>query len=373
MPQNIKTLIVGGGVGGMAAAIAFAQRGIVADLVDIDPQWKVLGAGITITGPTLRVFKSLGVLDEVRQEAAFSRKVGLYTQSGELIAEHVTPPLAPDVPASGGILRPVLHSILSSRTRTVGTNVRLGVTVSSFEQDPDGVDVVFNDGSQGRYDLVVGADGVFSNMRTMLFPDAPRPTFTGQGCWRVLADRPSWLEGGQMYYAPDRKAGVTPCAVDKMYMFVNSPMPGNPRVDPDEGIGMLRDLIADFGGIIATVRESLGPDSSFNYRPLEAMLLPRPWAIGRVGLIGDAAHATTPHLASGAGLAVEDGLVLAEEMLAADSVADGWQRFEDRRWERSRLVVETSVRLGQMEINRAAADEQTRLFGQTTAILAQPI
>ena len=373
MPKKMKTLVVGGGVGGMAAAIAFAQRGIVVDLIDSDPQWKVLGAGITITGPTLRAFKALGFLDEVREFAAFSRKVGLYTYTGDLIAEHVMPPLAADLPAAGGILRPVLHGIMSVRTQAAGTNVRLGLTVTSFEQDPDGVDVVFSDGSAGRYDCVIGADGAFSPMRSMLFPDAPKPKFTGQGCWRVLADRPEWLEGGQMYYAPDRKAGVTPCAPDKMYMFLNSSMPGNPRVNPEDGIEMLRELIAEFGGIIATVREGLGPDSSFNYRPLEALLLPRPWALGRIGLIGDAAHATTPHLASGAGLAVEDGLVLAEEMLAAETVAEGWQRFEERRWERVRLVVEASVRLGQMEIDRVSADEQTRLFGHATAALAQPI
>lgn len=373
MPKDLKTLVVGGGVGGMATAIAFAQRGVVVDLVDIDPHWKVLGAGITITGPTLRAFKALDLLDEVSAVAAFSKKIGLYTQAGDLIAEHAMPPLAADLPAAGGILRPALHKIMSSRTTALGTNVRLGVTVRSFTQDADGVDVIFTDGSEGRFDLVVGADGAFSAIRGMLFPDAPRPQFTGQGCWRVLADRPEWLDSGRMYYGPDRKAGVTPCSADKMYMFCNSTMPGNPRIDDAEGIEMLRELLAGFGGVIATVRDELGPDSAFNYRPLEAMLLPRPWALYRVGLIGDAAHATTPHLASGAGLAVEDGLVLAQEMLAADSVAAGWQAFEERRWERGRLVVETSVQLGQMEIDRAPSEDQTRVFGAAVAALAEPI
>jgi 2-polyprenyl-6-methoxyphenol hydroxylase-like FAD-dependent oxidoreductase len=82
-----------------------------------------------------------------------------------------------------------------------------------------------------------------------------------------------------------------------------------------------------------------------------------------VGLIGDAAHATTPHLASGAGLAVEDGLVLAYEMLAADSVAAGWHAFAERRWERSRLVVQTSVRLGQMEIDAPRLQSRRRCSG----------
>lgn len=373
MPDSMKVLIVGGGVGGMATAVALAQQGIVADLIDIDPQWKVLGAGITITGPTIRAFKALGIIDEVRAEGSFSSKVSLFTHKGEPIAEHIMPPLAADLPAAGGILRPVLHKILSTRTRAVGTHVRLGLTVSDLTQDAEGVDVRFSDGTTGRYDCVVGADGAFSNVRGLLFPGAPKPQFTGQGCWRVLADKPRGLQGGQMYYGPDIKAGVTPCSPDKMYMFVNTAMPGNPRVDPETGIDMLREFIADFGGVIATVREGLGPHSALNYRPLEAMLLPRPWAKGRIGLIGDAAHATTPHLASGAGLAVEDALVLAEEMTAASSVAEGWQRFEERRWERSRLVVETSVRLGQMELAHEDSGAQTRLFGEAVAALTAPI
>lgn len=373
MPESLNVLIVGGGVGGMATAIALARRGMTATLIDIDPQWRVLGAGITITGPTLRAFKALGIIDAVKAEGAFCPTVGLFTQHGELIVEHVMPPLAADLPASGGILRPVLHRILSTRTRQAGTDVRLGVTISSFVEDGEGVDVRFSDGSAGRYDCVVGADGVFSTVRNLLFPDAPRPQFTGQGCWRVLADRPGDLVGGQMYYGEDLKAGVTPCSADKMYMFVNAPMPGNPKIDMDKGLDMLRDIIADFGGVIAKVREGLGPDSALNYRPFEALLLPRPWSRGRVGLIGDAVHATTPHLASGAGLAIEDALVLAEEMAAAPSVAEGWRRFEERRWERCRLVVETSLRLGQMELDHADSAEQTRLFGEATAALAQPI
>jgi 2-polyprenyl-6-methoxyphenol hydroxylase-like FAD-dependent oxidoreductase len=373
MPESLKVLIVGGGVGGMASAIALAQRGVIADLIDIDPQWKVLGAGITITGPTLRAFNALGIIEAVRAAGSFSPKVGLYTYKGDLIAEHCMRPLAADLPAAGGILRPVLHGILSARTREVGTNVRLGLSVSSLSEHADGVDVHFSDGSAGRYDCVVGADGVSSAMRGMLFPDAPKPQFTGQGCWRVLADRPSDLEGGRMYYGPDSKAGVTPCSPGKMYMFVNSAMPGNPRIDPDHGIDMLREIIADFGGVIATVRDGLGPHSAFNYRPLEALLLPRPWSKGRVGLIGDAVHATTPHLASGAGLAVEDGLILAEQMTTAASVPEGWRRFEERRWERSRLVVENSVRLGQMELDHVDSDEQTRVFGEAVAALAAPI
>lgn len=373
MVDTLKALIVGGGVGGMAASIALRMKGFAVDLVETDAQWKVLGAGITITGPTLRAFKSLGIIEEVAAEGYFSPVVELLTHSGELMVKHVMPPLAADLPAAGGILRSVLHRILSDKTRVSGTNVRLGVTVDVLTQDDAGVDVQFSDGSQGRYDCVIGADGLHSKVRSLIFPDAPKPAFTGQGCWRVLADRPAEITGAQMFYGADCKAGINPCSPDKMYLFVNSAMPGNPRVDPDEGIAMLSSLLEGFGGAIAAVREGLGAQSAFNYRPLEALLLPLPWSAGRIGLIGDAVHATTPHLASGAGLAIEDGLVLADELAAASDVAEGWQAFAQRRWERARMVVETSVQLGRMELAHADGGEQTRLFGEATAALTQPI
>lgn len=368
-----RVLIVGGGIGGMSTTIRFAQKGVVADLVDIDPEWRVLGAGLTITGPTLRAFRQLGVLDDIRLHGNISTKVKLFTGDGTLINESYVPVLEEGLPATGGILRPVLHQILSERTRASGAAIRLGVTVESFEQDAGSVRVHFTDGTSKNYEIVIGADGVMSKMRQLLFPDAPVPQFTGQGCWRVLADRPEGLEGAEIYFGKDIKAGITPCAPDKVYMFVLNAMPDNPWVHPEEGIERMRGLIADFGGNIAAIRDGMGPHSSFNYRPLESLLLPRPWSKGRVGLLGDAAHATTPHLASGAGIAVESALVLVDEMLSAPTVEEGWKRFEARRWERCKLVVETSVRIGQMELDHESEIEKVKAMDGANRALAMPI
>lgn len=372
MAKLDRILIVGGGISGMANAIRFAHHGMRVDIVDLDPEWRVFGAGISITGATLRAFNQLGILDEVREEGFFSPSVKLFSQDGSAMGQVDSPPLEPGIPAAGGILRPTLHRILSDRTKLTGADVRLGVSVESIEQNGE-VAVRFTDGSERSYDLVVAADGAVSKTRSLLFPDAPAPQFTGQGCWRVLADRPAEVTGAEIYFGEHVKAGVNPCSPEKMYMFVTSAMPGNPRVDPERGIETLREMIAPFGRTVAKVREGLGSDSSFNYRPLEAFLMPRPWSIGRVGLIGDAAHATTPHLASGAGIAVEDGLVLADEMAAAATVEEGWASFEARRWERCKLVVETSVQIGRIEQARGAQSEIAGLMAQATRALALPI
>lgn len=368
-----KVLIVGGGTAGMSTSIALAQRGYQVELIDLDPEWRVLGAGLTITGPTLRAFKSLGVINEVASQGYFSAKVKMFAGDGTQLGEAAMPQLEPDIPAAGGILRPDLHRILSERTRATGVEVRLGVSIESFNQDADGVTVRFTDGAEGRYGLVVGADGASSSIRRMLFPNTPELESTGQGCWRVLADRPSEVDSTEIYYGPGLKAGVNPCSPDKMYMFLVNQMDPDQRVEADIGIEMLRELLAPFGGTVAKVRDGLGPGSSFNYRPIQALLLPRPWSKGRVGLLGDAAHATSPHLASGAGLSVEDAVVFADELTKAPSVEVGLRNFEERRWERCKLVVETSVRLGQMELAGESNAEQARVMGEAVRALGMPI
>src|SRR5690606_27540068 len=124
----------------------------------------------------------------------------------------------------------------------------------------------------------------------------------------------------------------------------------NPWFEPEQQLPHVADLLRPYGGYVQQVRENLGEDSLVNYRPLEWLLLPTPWYNGRVVLIGDAVHATTPHMASGAGMAVEDGLVLGEELERHDDVGQALAAFTARRFERARLVVENSVRVGEIEM-----------------------
>jgi 2-polyprenyl-6-methoxyphenol hydroxylase-like FAD-dependent oxidoreductase len=136
---------------------------------------------------------------------------------------------------------------------------------------------------------------------------------------------------------------------------------------------LLGEQLRGFGGPLGAVREGLGASARINYRPLERLLLPAPWHRGRVVLIGDAAHATTPHLASGAGLAVEDALVLSECLTSGTAIEDALRRFVAGRYERCRMVVENSVRLGELEMQRVPAAEQAELQRVSMMALAEPI
>jgi 2-polyprenyl-6-methoxyphenol hydroxylase-like FAD-dependent oxidoreductase len=186
------------------------RAGMQVDLAEIDPNWKIYGAGITITGPTLRALQQLGVLDQVKQQGATWNGAYVFSRSGQRLKELDIPPLSDDLAATGGIMRPALHSILSTRTLELGVNVRLGTTVDRIVQSTRGVDVTLTDGHRAQYDLVVSADGISSKMREQIFPEAPRPKFTGQMIYRIVAERPASVDRTHFYMGSDTKLGFNP-------------------------------------------------------------------------------------------------------------------------------------------------------------------
>ena len=372
--EQRKILIVGGGISGMALSLRMRDMGWAVDLVELDPQWRVYGAGISVTAPTMRAFRRLGIVDEVcRQGYGSTGGVRLCAPDGALIVESPGYVIEPGLPTHGGIMRPMLHQILSNRTRESATNIRLGVTVTQIEPREHGVTATTSDGLRRDYDLVVGADGVLSEVRALLFPGTPAPKYTGQYCWRLTAERPAEVTQCSFYLAGAVTAGVMPVSDAQMYMFLLQTLPQKIRIDESTQWQLLSQLMAPFGGLLGRVRDGLSAQSNIISRPLEAILLPRPWHRGHVVLIGDAVHATTPHLASGAGLAVEDALVLGEEIARDASIPAALARFEERRFERCRMVVENSVRIGELEQHHGDPARLNQLMTESTAALLQDI
>jgi 2-polyprenyl-6-methoxyphenol hydroxylase-like FAD-dependent oxidoreductase len=370
-----KVLIIGGGFSGMSAAIELRKRGALVDIVEIDPGWRSYGAGISLGGATLRAFRTLGILDEFLRRGAAFDGVDVGLQNGVHAATLPTPRVAgADVPGGGSIMRPVLAAILAEATRASGANVRLGCSFTTIAQDDAGVDVGFTDGSTGRYDLVIGADGLYSRTRATLFPDALTPRYSGQGVWRAVLPRAPEVNRAAMWLGPKIKAGVSPVSSSEIYLYATEDRIENVHLDPARFVPMLRDLLAPFAvPVLQDVRDRLDVSSQIIYRPLEGLLLPRPWHQGRVVLIGDTVHATTPHLASGACIGIEDALVLADELERTTDLAHALHAFQERRWERCRMVVENSGRLGEIEIAGGDKEEHARIMRESLMALAQPI
>lgn len=368
-----KVLMVGAGIAGMSAALCLRKLDIDVDMIDADPEWRVYGAGITITGVTLRAFRELGILDEIGRHGALMVGHIFFRYDGLHLKDVEEPPIEPGLPAVGGIMRPVLHRLLSDRVRASGSRVRLGVRVESISEGPGGVGVVFSDGSEGMYDLVVVADGIYSATRAMLFPDAVEPRYTGQGSWRILAARPPGMVRGHFYVGHENMAGIVAVSDTQVYAFVLNPDPLRRRIEPKDHPAEVKRLLADFGGDMAVIRDQADDPARIVYRPLEAALQPTPWNRGRCVLIGDAAHATTPHLACGAGAAVEDALVLAEELRRPGrAVEEALAAFGERRFDRCRTIVESSVAIGALQLSHGSGDDIGRSMAQAMHKLAAP-
>jgi 2-polyprenyl-6-methoxyphenol hydroxylase-like FAD-dependent oxidoreductase len=143
-----------------------------------------------------------------------------------------------------------------------------------------------------------------------------------------------------------------------MYMFLLESAPGNPWRDEADWPRLLAERMGQFGGIMGQLSRTLGPSSRINYRPLEGLLLDPPWHKGRVVLIGDAAHATTPHAGYGAGLSAEDAVVLSEILGQDLPLETALQAYVERRYERCRAVLQGSLRLGELEMAGAPWETQ---------------
>lgn len=368
-----RALVVGGGIAGMASAISLAERGVAVDLIDLDPEWRVYGAGITITGPTLRAYHRLGLIDAIKQQGAITNRTRLFRFDGTHLQDLEEPVIEEGLPATGGIMRPVLHGIMQARVRELAIPVRLGLTVDVLENTGAGVDVTLSDGTRGHYDLVIGADSVASRVRDLAFPHMAPARPTGQGCWRISIARPPGFDAAEFFLGHANPCGITACAADKVYMWLLTPhIERDSFMNGEELFTTLHGLLADFGGHAGWIRETMTRGDWINYRPLAAALQPAPWSNGRIVLVGDAVHATTPHLASGAGMAVESAIALAEELARAETVEGGLAAYEARRFERCRDVIETSVRMGQLQLDHGPPEEFARLLQGALARLNEP-
>ena len=375
MQSGDTVLIIGGGMGGMACALALHRAGIPAELVEIDPNWNALGAGLTLNGGALRAFDKLGLLEAVtRAGFASVGPIRACDASGTILSEGGTAPLfGPGIPNMGGILRPKLHEVMRDAVLAAGIVVHAGVTIDAIEEYEAGVRVTRSNGAISDHRFIIAADGLFSKTRSLVFGDAIKPRFTGQGCWRAVVPRPADVTATWVYSGIGRKAGFNPISDDLMYVYVLETATGNPWMPQDQWPALLRERLADFGGHFTTVARQLDDGAQINYRPLEVILMPPPWHRGHVLLIGDAAQATTPHVGYGAGMAIEDAVVLGE--LAA-TIADPtalFEAFTARRYERCRTILEGSVAIGDLEMAHAPMAEQRALSMKLGAVIREDI
>ncbi len=352
-----KILIVGAGIGGLGAAATLGSSGHQVDVVEIKPEPNVYGVGINQPGNSLRALQKIGVLDEVL-DAGFQFTSWIFHDAeGNEVVDVRSRLGGEGIPANNGLSRRDLHTILIGAADRAGAQVRYATTVADVEENGQ-AHVSFDDGTTEEYDLVVAFDGINSKLRKRLFGDAYEPVYTGYAVWRVTVSRPAELGQGALYQAVGAKGGHIPLSNETMYLLLVVAEPRHCRYDKADFAQMLRERLAPFSGPLGDIREELRDDADIVYSPLSEVMLPMPWYKNRVLICGDAAHACTPHLTQGAAMALEDAIVLADELAEDRDLTASLAAFGERRFPRVKLVQDVSrgILNGEMSITAENID-----------------
>jgi len=375
MPCVSTALIIGGGIAGLSASIALSRAGVRCEVVELAGE--PLGASLGISGRAAEALAELGVYDECYASAtpftADSTALSRMSADGTLLqAAPVRPPAWPGAKTAIGVYRPALLQSLADEAERLGVRIQRGITASAIEEDADAARVTFTNGARGSYDLIIGADGIGSATREATFPDGPKPSYAGQLSLRWMAPGPPVTPEG-WYLGPVGRLGFYYLPQDLVYIPAVINSPERVRLDDQEVHALFAKLLDSYTApAVVELRSRFTPDSEVICRPFEWIFLPAPWHRGRTLLIGDAAHATTAHLGQGGGMAMEDAVVLGQCIATAATLAEAFDAFMSRRFERTRTVVETSVALSQLEKEGAPPAQNMALINTALQTLAQP-
>lgn len=355
MNPDTKITILGGGIAGLTTAIALQRIGIRARVYEAAPEIKAVGAGLVLAANAIKSFKKMGIHQAVMAEGRLLDAFRILDAAGKTITQ--TDSLASSRKYGADnftIHRARLHRVL--RSFLPAEDLHTNKCCLGFDRKQNQVLLHFSDGSSELSDFLIAADGINSPIRRQLVPGA-NPRYAGYTCWRAVIDSPSpELTETTETWGPQGRFGIAPLAQGRLYWFA--------CVLARENDTRLQqytpaDLLHLFRGYHHPIPEIIGhtKKEELIWNDL-ADLAPLPnYAFGNVLLIGDAAHATTPNLGQGACQAIEDAVVLADEIARAKNIPQAFQAFEKKRMARTRYVVRQSRLLGQV------AQVQNRYLG----------
>jgi 2-polyprenyl-6-methoxyphenol hydroxylase-like FAD-dependent oxidoreductase len=341
MMSSARILIIGGGIAGLSLAAALRRRGFNPEVIERSPHWGPVGGGIAVQPNAMRAMRAISLDAAVASAGAILHRWQFLDQQGEVLCDIELQPLWRDVGPFIGIERTKLHAALLSGAGSC----RLGMSIMALSGDDRRVSAEFSDGSAGMYDLIIGADGIHSTVRRLAF-DATPPVYGGQMVWRSVAPiRAAQADSVQFWLGEGCFFGFCPVGEGHTYGFGNVSARTH---DAMEGrLDRLRRLFEGFGEPIRNYLGSLERDDQIHCGPIEWLDAER-WHNGRFVLIGDAAHAGSPMMGQGGGMAMEDALVLAQTLQSADDVQSALETFAARRRPRVAWVREQSCAVGNM-------------------------
>ncbi len=341
--MSAPVLVAGGGPGGLVAAIALARKGFDVRVFERHPELRAAGAGLALQINAMRMLAPLGLADAVTRAGATLSRGSVEKADGTVLQAMDLGALAARFEHAGvAIHRRALAEVLAGALPP--GIVRYGAAVVDVRQDADGVTAVLSDGEEVRGSVLVGADGIHSAVRRVLFGEVA-PRYAGYTCWRGVAPSsvPVPLNATTERWGSGRRFGIVPLGAAGTYWFatLNTPAGG---VDPADVTASLRAVFADFADPVPALID--GTPTVLRNDIVDLPILPR-WTTGRVTLLGDAAHAMTPNLGQGACQAIEDAVILADRLaLAPSDLPAGLAAYEAARRARVIGIVRQSERMG---------------------------
>ena len=343
-----KAIVIGGGIGGLAAAVGLRKVGMAVTVFERAPEICEVGAGLSLWSNAVTALRRLGLESRITELGSPVERMQIVTASGQVLSDLTIEELsrragAPSLCVHRADLRRMLAEALELSV------IRTNATCVGFEQHSDAVTARFADGRSESGDLLLGADGIQSAIRAQLFgPSEPR--YAGYTCWRGIAhvQHPD-LPPGLSLFAVGRgtQVGLFHCGPGRIYWFVTQNAPAG-IADPPGGhkravLTAFTGWHPMFGAVIEATEESAILKNDIIDRPPIRM-----WGVGRLTLLGDAAHPTTPNLGQGACQTLEDAVVLADCLLRADGVICGLRSYEEHRRRRTAFVTTQSWSLGKV-------------------------
>lgn len=343
----MKAVVVGAGFGGLAAAVGLFQRGWEVTVVERAPELRPVGAGLAVAPNGLQALDTLGAGDAVRKLAALNGDAAVCRPDGRVIARTAGDAMVrrfgdPIIPATRAAVMEVLLALLPHDALRLGTAAR-GVEPGGASTRPR----LLTDSGPLEADLIVAADGVNSVLRKALFPEHGGPVYSGFTAWRMLVPAPpgDYLPGET--WGDGRVFGITPLADGRIYAYAADHADAGVTY-PDQEAELLR-RFGSWHHPIPEIISAAGHDGILHNDVYE-MADPLPaYHRGAVAVLGDAAHAMTPHLGQGANQAIEDAVTLAALVgPAADAaeIAIALARYTALRVPRGIDIVRRSHRLG---------------------------
>lgn len=321
----MRILIVGAGIAGLATHRALSQRGFQARIVDRNNFAGVGGAALFLPGNGVRALGELGLRDALMDASHPIAYQRFFDETGRLLNEidanafwrHVAPCRTMKRSALWDLLKESLGNDIIQHRRIAG------ISSSNYCSR-----VLFQDGEVEEFDLVIGADGVNSTVRASVFPEAAAPSYVGNVCWRFIVPNTCNVEQWTVMLGTRNSILAKPISPTDVYVYADISADEADRATYSSSTP-LKPLFQDIAGPLYQLLE-LSAQARVHYSELVSLQLNR-WCRNRVVLVGDAAHASPPSMAQGASMAVEDALVLADELAEALCVDTALIRYEARR------------------------------------------